>query len=151
MDTDFRQMLETHLNLVHGDMNKCILNFMEKSQTHDVDKIFNNDVFSVYDQHFTKLKKIPFGTSEYLQYEQTHFPSAHSIHAQNDHHYYSHYNNSTKPNILDLLEVIIDINASNKQYGDADIEIVMDVLNKKGVLDISMDVFVRNTIEFLNS
>lgn len=133
-------------------MNKVILKMVEKSQVHDLDKVFNPTVFNIYNEHFAELKKIPFGSEEYKEYDRTHFPEAHKIHAQNDHHYYAYYyNTTTKPNLLDLLEAIIDINASSKQYGNSDGELILQGLKNKGVLDIvHIEEIVKNTISLLN-
>lgn len=151
MDTNnFQALLNSHLKLVRYDMNKVVLKMVEKSQTHDLDKVFNPIVFNIYSEHFPELKKIPFGTEEYKMFEKTHFPEAHEIHAQNDHHYYSHRNTQTKPNLLDLLEAVIDINASDKQYGNSDCDYVLQVLKDKKVLDVDIEEFVKNTLDLLN-
>ncbi|MGL5020497.1 MAG: DUF5662 family protein, partial [Mycoplasmatales bacterium] len=136
---------------VREDLNKVILDLINRSQTHDEDKIFNDIQNEAYEKHFATLKSIPYATKEYYKYEQENFYEAHQSHAQNDHHFYSHRNTHTEPDIIDLLEAIIDINASNKQYSSGSIDHTMNTLKKKGILDISLEEFILNTLKNLKN
>jgi len=149
---DFKKLLEEHQKRVRKNINKVLLNLLTRSQVHDEDKIYNKEIYNIYKKHFPKLKEIPYGTPEYKEYEQGNFKKAHQLHAQNDHHFYSQYNNHTKPNLIDLLEATIDIYSSMEQYnevGARDTEEVLSNIKKKGITEIELDEYLRNTIDFL--
>jgi len=145
---DFKELLEEHQGRVKNEMNNVILDFVKRSQEHDMDKLLDPKVASVYEEHFTTLKKIDFGTPEYIAYERKNFASAHEIHAQNRHHFYSFRNTTTEPNLSDLIEAIIDIRSSMEQYnGEFTEEQVLEVLRKKGILDINLEDYILNTLK----
>ncbi len=147
-ETDFITLLAEHKRLFNHHFNLMINEMIERSQSHDMDKIYNKSTFDTYNRHFTELKQIPFGTAEYLQYEEDYFWDAHMSHAQNRHHYYSNKNNSVDdPNLIDLLEAIIDIYVSNLQYNEeVTTAKVMAVLTAKGIMDIDLESYIENTI-----
>ncbi len=151
MANDFKQMLSVHKELMNQSMNEIIGELVKRTQEHDMDKLLDSRVSQVYEEHFPKLKQIPFGTEEYLAYEHEFFWDAHMIHAQNRHHYYSEKNNQVKdPNIIDLLEAVVDIYVSNKQYNDnPNINDIIETMNKKGILDYSLEEYIANTLENL--
>ena len=93
---DFKELLEEHQGRVKNEMNNVILDFVKRSQEHDMDKLLDERVASVYEEHFTTLKTFDFGTKEYFDYERENFAGAHEIHAQNRHHFYSFRNIITK-------------------------------------------------------
>lgn len=147
----FIELLEEHIGLVQEGINKVTVDLITRSQVHDQDKIFNSTVFQTYERHFVDLKKIEFGTKEYYQFEKDYFDEAHEIHAQNRHHFYSPRNVTTKPNLIDLLEAVIDINASNKQYNkNGTNSEILQVLVNKGITNINLEEYLANTLEFLN-
>lgn len=148
---DFIGLLEQHLEIVRYDINKVSNDLLIRGQVHDQDKIFNKTVYNTYEKYFAELKKIDFGTPEYFKFERDYFDAAHQIHAQNRHHFYSPRNVEVKPNLIDLLEAVIDINASNKQYNpNSKSQDVLDVFVKKGITKIDLEEYLLNTLEFLN-
>jgi len=145
---DFKELLEEHQHRVRGELNNVILDFVKRSQEHDMDKLLDERVANVYEEHFTTLKTIEFGTEEYYNYERKNFASAHEIHAQNRHHFYSFRNTTTKPNLSDLIEAMIDIRSSMEQYnGNFTDEEVLEVLKKKGILDVSLEEYILNSLK----
>ncbi len=147
---EFEQLLKIHKSYITSNMNKLIIELENRRDTHDNDKLFNEIVFDIYNKHFKHLKAIEFGTKEYYQYEQDHFDIAHQIHAQNRHHFYSHRNKTVSPNLVDLLEAVVDIYASNLQYSDnVSIDEVLDVIKGKGICDIDLDTYILNTLKLL--
>ncbi len=147
-ETDFVTLLAEHKRLFNNHFNLIINEMIERSQMHDMDKIYNKATFATYNQYFTELKQIPFGTPEYLQFENDYFWEAHMSHAQNRHHFYSSKNNSVNdPNLIDLIEAVIDIYVSNLQYNEeVTTEKVMEVLKTKGIIDIDLNTYIENTI-----
>lgn len=150
---EFEKMLEQHLKLFKKVMDDEIKVLEYKKENHDRDKLDNKIVNEVYIQHFPRLKSIKFGTQEYFDYERKYFDKAHEIHAQNDHHFYSNRNTKTEPTLLDLLEAIIDIYVSNKQYDKEEIEVdeFVEILRKKKIFDYELEEFVTNTIKEIKS
>ncbi len=148
---NFVELLKIHKEMYNETMNPLINELIMRSQEHDLDKLYDPRIFKTYQEHFPLLKKIEFGTEEYLKYEHDYFYQAHMLHAQKRHHFYSPKNNQTNdPDILDLLEAVVDIYVSNKQYNQgATTKTVMDVLKTKGVFDVTLEEFVKNTIEKL--
>ena len=145
---NFKDLLEEHQQRVRNGLNDVILDFVKRSQEHDMDKLLDERVASVYEEHFTTLKTFDFGTKEYFDYERENFAGAHEIHAQNRHHFYSFRNTTTKPNLNDLIEAMIDIRSSMEQYnGDFTDEEVLEVYRKKGILDISLEEYILNSLK----
>jgi hypothetical protein len=150
MENEFRKLLNTHLNLVRNDLNICIIDLVKRSQTHDLDKIFDIEQNIVYEKHFSKIKKFEFGSQEYIEYHNQYFNHASFLHSQNDHHYYSKFNTQTTPNLIDLLEAIIDINASNKQYSQKGIDATLEICKQKGIFEIDIKEYVSNTLKMID-
>lgn len=154
MATDnFVDLLKTHKKMYNAVMNPLINELVSRSQEHDLDKLYDPRIFKVYQKHFPELKKIEFGTEEYLKYEHDNFYQAHMLHAQKRHHFYSSKNQeTTDPNLIDLLEVVVDIYVSNKQYNKtANKQTVMDALEMKGVFNVDLKEFVENTVDKLEN
>ncbi len=152
MASEFKQMLSVHRELMNQSMNEIIKELVERTQKHDMDKLLDPRVAEVYEEHFPKLKQIPFGTEEYLAYEHQHFWNAHMIHAQKRHHFYSEKNKEVSdPNIIDLLEAVVDIYVSNKQYNEnPKIDEILLTMEKKGILDYSLEEYIKNTLESID-
>lgn len=146
----FEQMLELHKNLVNENMETIINDLVTRMQEHDMDKINDPEIYAIYKEHFPALKTIAYGTPEYFAYEKNHFEVAHQKHAQNDHHFYSHRNNTTKPNLLDLIEAIVDIYSSNLQYSkEANHAMVLETIKNKGIYNVPIEEFISNTLSLL--
>ncbi len=151
MSSQFKPMLMTHKTMFNEVINYLTNDLTLRSQTHDMDKLVDPRVAEVYEEHFPKLKQIPFGTEEYLAYEKEYFWDAHMLHAQERHHFYSSKNTSVEnPNLNDLLEAVIDIYVSNKQYNsNPDIEAIMETFEKKGILNWTIADYIENTLKDL--
>lgn len=145
----YLDMLEIHKSYVSNALSVVIMDLINKSVEHDNDKIFNEEIFNVYNDHFTILKQMKYGTDEYIAYERTHFAIAHQLHALNDHHYYSRYNTHTLPTLMDLIEAVVDVYVSDKQYSsqDFDVENVIAVLKRKGALNVTLEELIENTLK----
>lgn len=146
-DNEFEQMLEEHITRVQRTLVKASDELLKRAKEHDQDKLQNPIVYKTYKEHFPILKQIPFGTYKYKQYELTNFEDAHQIHAQNRHHFYSSRNKDIKPNIFDILEAIIDISESSKQYGKGEYK---QSLKNKGIYDYSLEDIIDQTLEMLD-
>lgn len=151
MASEFKQMLKQHKTLLNENINIVINELITRSQEHDMDKLYDPRVASVYEKHFADLKKIPFGTAQYLEYEREYFTQAHMLHAQARHHFYSSKNKKVNdPNLIDLLEAVIDIYVSNKQYNDElDIDSIIKTMKIKGLMKVSLEEYIYNTIKNL--
>lgn len=149
METDFKTLLNQHLEMVDKKLVLSSMILCERAVEHDKDKIFNPIVYAAYNKYFPELKKIPFGTEEYKNFEKKYFDQAHQIHAQNRHHFYSPRNHLDDINLFDLIEAIIDISESSRQYGE--FKNYKNALRAKGVYDYDLEEMINNTVEYLNS
>lgn len=145
---EFEQLLNIHIKLYEVEMNKHLEDIKNRIIIHDKDKINNPIIYNIYKEHFPKLKQLEFGSDAYKKYERDNFKEAHYLHAQNDHHFYSHNNTQTKPNLIDLLEAVTDIYVSNKQYSPNNLNVdnLLEVFKQKGILDLSLEEYLENTI-----
>lgn len=144
--TSFKQMIELHKQAILHEYQGICQYLTTQAKLHDNDKIEPGYVHDIYTEHFPTLKSIPFATPEYKAYEQEHFSEAHHQHVQNRHHYYDHRNNTTDVDLFDVLEAIVDIRLSQRQYSNYDIEIIMNTFRDKGVLDLDLESVVLNTL-----
>lgn len=149
--SNFEQMISIHKRMINNDFQNIINYLNEKAISHDDDKILPGEVNDTYVQHFPKLKQIEFGTKEYLDYEQRYFKTAHNLHAQNRHHYYSPLNDMQDVDLFDVLEAMVDIRQSQRQYAGYDINCIMNTFKQKGVLDFDLEKVVFNTLKRLES
>lgn len=145
-NSKFKILLEEHLKRVQKKLQFSSQTFQQKATEHDQDKIFNPQINKVYEERFEKLKEIPFGTKEYLDYERKHFTEAHSLHGQQRHHFYSKYNKLKDINLFDMIEAIIDISESAKQYGNNEL---LSSFKSKGLYDYDLEELINNTLLFL--
>lgn len=148
--TNFEELIKLHKQMVESDMNLAVSYLKEKAITHDNDKVEPGYVRDVYVEHFPKLKQIPFGTKEYRAYELAHFKKAHALHTQNRHHFYNHLENADDTDLFDLLEAIIDIKQSQKQYADYDLKTIMKTFKDKEVLSLDLELLAYNTMKKLD-
>lgn len=147
--SEFNKLITKHIQSVNGELQKVSEELQRRGQEHDHDKIEKGYVNDVYENYFPQLKKIDFGSAEYLEFEREHFSQAHYMHVQNRHHFYDHRNQTTDVNLFDFLEAIIDIKESNKQYSTFDIDNVMAIIKSKGLFEQSLEEMTRNTISAL--
>lgn len=143
---NFEDMITTHKSMIKTDYQLICEYLQSRADEHDIDKVNPGYIRSVYDEHFPTLKMIEFGTEQYKQYEKEHFVEAHRQHAQNRHHYYNPLNKADDVDLFDLLEAIIDIKQSQKQYSDYQIDLIMKTFKDKGVLDLDIEKLAYNTI-----
>ncbi|MGL4589831.1 MAG: DUF5662 family protein [Mycoplasmatales bacterium] len=148
--TEYEKMLFEHRKRVEKALTEIQHDIEARKQNHDLDKIENPEIYEVYNEHFPILKTIPFGTKEYKQYEADYFSNAHYLHVQNRHHFYDHRNTTTKPNLLDILEALVDIRESIKQYDEYNTESAIEVLKRKKIDQLSLAEVVENTIRYLD-
>ncbi len=144
---EFEKLLFEHLKLIHKKLEQSSNEMLKRAQEHDMDKLQNPIINETYIEHFTKLKNIPFGTQEYFNYEKENFEAAHQLHAQNRHHYYSKKNKLEDINLFDVLEAIIDISQSAKQYGDFDG--YKKSLKNKQIFNYELEELIVNTVNYL--
>ncbi len=147
MSSDFDDLIKYHKEKIEEKMLVVSKEFSKRAKEHDNDKLENKKIYKTYKKYFPELKKIPFGTREYFAFEKEYFAKVHQIHAQNRHHFYSRSNNLDDINLFDLIEVVIDISESAKQYGDE--AKVMESLKNKQVLNYELEELIQNTINFL--
>lgn len=150
--SQFKKLLNVHLLEVHKDLAKIITEINYRSNNHDLDKLFDSRIYDVYNLHFETLKSIEFGTKQYYDYEAKYFKDAHKLHAQNRHHFYSKFNKQKDTNLIDLIEAVVDINASVKQYSSNDVETksMESIMKKLGDTELTIDELILNTIKWIN-
>ncbi len=151
--TEFEKLLDEHQKLIQEYLGFIQLKLKKKGQIHDQDKLTNKTIYESYNTYFSELKKISFGTKEYLDFEKKNFSQAHLIHAQNRHHFYSPLNKTTKPNLIDFIEAVVDIYVSNIQYNNksiSDEQILTSMLNK-GLGEYKIEDLILTTITELNT
>lgn len=146
-ERSFMELYKEHLDMVRHKLLLSSTELIERGYVHDEDKIFNPKVNKVYVEKFPELKKIEFGTTAYKKFEEDYFQEAHQIHVQNRHHFYSKKNNTQDVNLFDLLEAIIDISESGKQYKNLDYK---KSFKAKGLYDLNLEKIIDNTVEYLN-
>lgn len=144
--SDFEKMITTHKDMIKSDYANICDYLKAQALTHDNDKVEPGYVNEVYQEHFPTLKAIEFGTPEYRQYELEHFKQAHAMHSQNRHHYYNPLNEIEDINLFDLLEAIVDIRQSQRQYSEYDIDFIMTTFKNKGVLELDVEKLAYNTL-----
>ncbi len=150
VEMGFKQLLKVHQGHIKNNMDILIDDLVKRRDEHDMDKLTNPLIFDVYDRHFAILKTIDYGTDEYYNYEREHFDQAHQLHAQTPHHFYSHRYQGPEPNLIDLLEAIVDIYSSNVQYSnDPSLEYVLGVIKDKGIVETDLEQLVYNTLKLL--
>ncbi len=145
---DFDKLIKYHKTKMEEKLIKSSEELFKRAKEHDNDKLENKEIYQTYKKYFPELKKIPFGTREYFEFEKKNFAKAHQIHAQNRHHFYSRKNTLDDINLFDLIEVVIDISESAKQYGNEDK--IMESLKNKQVFNYELEELVKNTIKYLD-
>lgn len=147
--TDFEKMINTHKTMINQDFENVCQYLTYKAKKHDNDKVDSGYVNDVYQEHFPTLKQIEFGSKQYKEYERMHFKEAHLMHAQNRHHYYNPLNLLDDVDLFDVLEAIIDIRQSQRQYSDYSIDLIMNTFKDKGVLELDIEKLAYNTLQKL--
>lgn len=149
--TEFDKLIKVHKQMIESDFENICEYLRTKAVVHDNDKIEEGYVNSVYEEHFPKLKQIEFGTEEYVAYERNHFAKAHYLHSQNRHHYYNPNNELDDIDLFDLIEAIVDMKQSQKQYSQFDMDILLKTFYDKGTLDLDLESLVINTVMRIES
>ncbi len=144
--TEFEKMINVHKRNIETELNIVCNEFLKRAKEHDNDKVEPGIVNDIYNEHFPTLKTIEFGTAEYLAYEKKYFIKAHELHAQNRHHYYSKYNTIDDVNLFDVIEALVDIRQSQKQYADYSHEKIVKTLIDKEVVNLDIKQLIVNTV-----
>ncbi|MFV0247229.1 MAG: DUF5662 family protein [Mycoplasmatales bacterium] len=148
--TKFEELLKEHKQNVTNRLSFIEKDIHNRAISHDMDKITDPVQYEAYSKHFVALKKIPFGSEEYYTFEKENFNDAHENHAQNRHHFYSKKNKGMDTNLLDLLEAIVDISESQKQYDNDDLNKTKEYFSKKGLYDLNIEKLIDNTLLYIN-
>lgn len=146
-NTDFLKLLLSHKEEVIKSCKAKAINLIEAAYEHDMDKIFNEETYKIYAEHFAKLKSIPFTSSDYKEYEEKHFPQAHYNHNQEAHQFYDYRHEAdTEVDLMLLQEVVTDITVTAKAYGNTDVESIAKIIHNKGSISelVSYEVILNS-------
>jgi hypothetical protein len=151
--SNFDRMLNNHYLNVCYNMGRVSSYLNISTSTHDHDKFYDPYMVETYEEHFEKLKQIPWGTVEYKEYEKQHFSKAHLMHAQQPHHFNDSRSLYDIPNLMDVIELVADIKASYDEYEPEDrrdvnilVERIMVRLDER---PFTMEDYVRNTLDIM--
>lgn len=151
MEKNFEDLLSIHQERVSKVLKISSKELDKRAEIHDTDKINDPRIYEIYKEHFPYLKQLEFGSQEYKEYELKHFEKAHHLHVQNRHHFYDYRNNLNDINLFDLLEAIIDVDQSSRQYNENyNLDSSVNTIIQKKITDETLEILVRNTLKYLN-
>lgn len=151
MTYDSRKDTEKHIEKVSLYIDKCIDEMVERSISHDQDKIDDPVEKALFDEYTPKLAGCTYGSEEYKEFLKGLKPAL-DRHYKNNRHHPEHFEDGIKGmNLIDLLEMICDWKASSERHEDGDILRSIEINQKRfDYSDELKEIFI-NTIHFLRS
>lgn len=132
----FRRDIIDHKRRVYKHINTISKELMHRAFEHDNDKIEDDLIFDIYNEHSQTQRSIPFGTKERIDFEHiTMGPAVDKhIHA-NRHHLYNSRNplSFEHANLLDYIEILCDWKSAmerNELSEEDEIERIKFLLDK---------------------
>lgn len=146
--TNYETLL--HIQLVAMQLNKVIKLLLDRGAMHDLSKLATPEV-EAFTENTPKLAALTFGSPEYFaQLKDKGFTDALSHHYANNRHHPQHFKNGIEDmNLVDLIEMFCDWNASSKRHLDGNLRKSIEVnatrfnINPQlvKILENSMDIF----------
>lgn len=146
--TNFDTML--HIQLVGIYINKVVKQLLDRGVLHDLSKLKAPEV-EAFTEQTPKLAALTFGSPEYFaQLKEKGFTDALTHHYANNRHHPQHFKNGVDDmNLIDLIEMFCDWNASSKRHNDGNLRKSIEVNAKRfdispqlvRILENSMDLF----------
>lgn len=110
-ETWFYKDLMKHHQSVQKEISRACEILVERAQDHDMDKIHDEMIFSLYNEHRQKQKSMEFGSPERRAHSKLMAPAA-DKHSENSRHHYYNDINSLDFDALDIIESVVDIIAT---------------------------------------
>jgi hypothetical protein len=137
-----------HIMLVREMLNKIVIELLHRGEDHDRTKLEEPE--SPLFAEFTKnLKTTTYGSSEYQSCLEKLKPALTHHYAQYRHHPEHFVNGINDMNLIDLIEMFCDWQASCQRHDDGNLRKSIDINKKRFNMSDQLTKIFENTIEVL--
>lgn len=138
-----------HIHEVQKLINKVVAELLQRSNLHDLDKIYHSEHSAKFAESTKNLKNNEYGSDGYKKC-MVEIESAIKHHYQNNsHHPESHQNGINDMNLIDLFEMLCDWKASTLRTKDGDIYKSLEIQKCRFNIDDQLLMILKNTVKFL--
>lgn len=139
-----------HIQEVQKNINKAIVNLVNRGEKHDQSKLTTPEV-EIFDEFTPKLKNSTYGSEEYKQFLND-MGTALNHHYQNEDHHPEHWENGIKDmSLISLIELICDWLAAVKRHANGDIYKSIEINQKRFGYSDELKQILINTVKELET
>jgi len=136
-----------HIETVRNILGVVVKNLINRGSFHDQSKLQSPEV-EVFEEFTPKLRDLTYGSDEYKQALAAMKPALDHHYAHNTHHP-EHFEDVSKMNLLDIIEMLCDWKAATLRHDDGDIFKSIEINQKRFGFDDQMTSILKNTAVWL--
>ena len=138
-----------HINEVRKNLTKCIKELLQRSEDHDISKIYSDEESELFVKYTPLLKTLKYGSPEYTQ-------SLENLKPALDHHYktYRHHpehfeNGINDMTLIDIFEMLCDWVAASKRTKNGNVKNSIEISAKRFGINDQLKTILENTAKQL--
>lgn len=141
---------QEHINHVRRMLRVVAVELLKRGEIHDLSK-FSPEEVDTFVKFTPKLRSTTYGSDEYKGFLKEMAPALKNHYDSNRHHPEHFPRGMVDMNLVDLVEMFIDWNASTLRHADGDIVKSVEIAKARfGLSDQLAEVFL-NTVDMLKS
>lgn len=144
--TNFETM--EHINSVRYFMSKIIKELVDRMNEHDQSKLESPEV-EMFAQYTDKLSGSTYGSKEYNEFLSDLKPALDHHYANNRHHPEHFKDGVNEMNLIDLLEMVADWQASVLRNSNGDVRKSIEINKERFGLSDQLVKILNNTVDFI--
>jgi hypothetical protein len=140
-----------HIQLVQHWIHKMVKLLLDRAEYHDLSKLETPEV-QAFTDNTDKLSKLTFGSSEYFsQLKNEDMQKALEHHYANNRHHPQHFKNGIEDmNLIDLMEMFCDWNASSKRHNDGNLRKSIEINAQRFNINPQLVRILENSMELFD-
>ena len=138
-----------HIHLVGKMVNKIVVRLLERAEKHDDSKLHAPEVQDFTEQT-PKLAGLTYGSPEYFAQLKAFQPTLDHHYANNRHHPQHFKNGIEDMNLVDLIEMFCDWNASGKRHHDGNLRKSIEVNAGRFNINPQLVKILENSMELFD-
>lgn len=148
---EYQTIKETqdHINKVSSFIDLIITELKLRAANHDKSKLQEEEL-PYFVEATDKLKNLKYGTPEYLQSLEDIRPALEHHYAVNKHHPEHYKNGIDDMDLVDLIEMFCDWNASTRRHIDGNINKSIDINMERFNMTPQLAQIFRNSIKYFD-
>jgi hypothetical protein len=135
-----------HIHLVGKNIHTVVRELLTRAENHDASKLEAPEV-EYFTEYTSKLSAVTYGSAEYNRMKAEMQPALDHHYANNRHHPESHKRGIDDMNLIDIVEMLCDWQASSKRHNDGNVRKSIEINGKRFDMSPQLVRIFENTVQ----